>query len=434
MTTRLTSHPVPTDSDRAVRMSVSGDAYLPDETYPMALAGARPPGRRTRRSRIARTVAVLLIVVGLAVGAVVVEALGAPGSDSASAKLAEWGRDHGLGDVITWLELLTYNHDQPTVGGTPAGGIPVPAGAVSGPPGRPDSPTGVGSSVAAPLAPLTGGDPLAGEGQWHTVVASQGRAAVEVASLRPDDEHTSFVAGVMRIDPSLVRGQLHPGTRDPGGTWQASSSLSGSELDDVAAVFNGGFRLNDPSRNGYYSEGRTVARLVEGKASLVLYRDGRADVGAWGSEVRMGPDVASVRQNLLPLVDHARVNPTCASGGSKEWGSTIGQAAFIHRSGFGVTSDGAEIYVGGPALSVCTLGKILVDAGVVRGMELDINPNWVSGAYFHDRPRGEPTGFRLFPGEQVAAAHYLQPSSRDWYSWTLRAPMHQAKARSRTRK
>lgn len=30
-------------------------------------------------------------------------------------------------------------------------------------------------------------------------------------------------------------------------------------------------------------------------------------------------------------------------------------------------------------------------------MELDINPDWVSGAYFHDQP-GRPTqGFRLYP-------------------------------------
>jgi hypothetical protein len=63
-------------------------------------------------------------------------------------------------------------------------------------------------------------------------------------------------------------------------------------------------------------------------------------------------------------------------------GDTIGQAAFIDRSGFGVTGTGEEVYVAGPASSVCTLGMVLADAGVVRGMQLDINPSWVSGAYF----------------------------------------------------
>jgi hypothetical protein len=242
-----------------------------------------------------------------------------------------------------------------------------------------------------------------------------------VASLRPDDQHTSFVVGVMRLDPALVRGELHPGTQDPGGSWQASTSLSGSAQNGIAAVFNGGFRLSDPSHNGYYSEGRTVAPLRDGAASLVLRTDGTADVGAWNSEVRMGPDVASVRQNLQLLVDGGQVNSTCSTGGTSEWGSTIGQAAYIDRSGFGVTATGAEIYVGGPALSVCTLGRILQDAGVVRGMELDINPAWLSGTYFHDHPHGAPTGYRLYPAEQVSPQHYFTPSSRDWYAWYIRS-------------
>ena len=61
----------------------------------------------------------------------------------------------------------------------------------------------------------------------------------------------------------------------------------------------------------------------------------------------------------------------------------------------------------GPALSVCTLGRILQDAGVVRGMELDINPDWVSGAYFHPQPTGQPQSFKLFPDEKVSATALL---------------------------
>ncbi len=101
-------------------------------------------------------------------------------------------------------------------------------------------------------------------------------------------------------------------------------------------------------------------------------------------------------------------------------GSTIGQAAYISRSGFGVTATGVEVYVGGPALSVCTLGRILADAGVQRGLQLDINPHWVSGTYFHPRPGGPPQGFALFPAEQVAPTHYLVPTPRDWFAWFLR--------------
>jgi hypothetical protein len=228
------------------------------------------------------------------------------------------------------------------------------------------------------------------------------------------------VAGVLWLDPTLVRGVLQPGYHDPGGTWAASDRLTPALRRTVVAVFNGGFRLNGDSHGGYYSEGRTVRPLVGGAASLVLHKDGTADVGSWNHEVGMSADVASVRQNLVPLVDHGVVNPTCADGGEAEWGNTVGQTAYVDRSGFGVTATGAEVYVGGPAMSVCTLGDLMRAAGVVRGMELDINPDWVSGAYFHDSASGPLRGYRLYPSERVSPDHYLSASSRDWYGWYAR--------------
>ena len=71
--------------------------------------------------------------------------------------------------------------------------------------------------------------PLPGEGSWHTVVTVRGRPAVQVAALRPDGQHTSFVVGVLRMDPALVRGELRPGTTDPGGTWRRRPSLTSGE-------------------------------------------------------------------------------------------------------------------------------------------------------------------------------------------------------------
>jgi hypothetical protein len=223
----------------------------------------------------------------------------------------------------------------------------------------------------------------------------------------------------MWLDPSFVRGQLHPGFLDPGGQWQAPNFLTPTLQGQVVAAFNSGFRLN-ASHGGYYSEGRIVHPLRDGAASLVLGKDGTARVGSWNRDVRMGPEIASVRQNLALLVDDGQVNPNCATGGTRYWGSTIGQAAFVHRSGFGVTGAGGYVYVGGPALSVCTLGRLLVAAGVVRGMELDINPAWVSGVYFHRSRHARPRGFALFPAEQVPPEHYLFPASRDWYGWYVR--------------
>lgn len=361
------------------------------------------------------SVLAFLLALGWSVGG----ALTTPGTDSTSARLAEWGRDHGLGAVVTWLERQQYQHNPPKIGGTPDGGIPVAAGAVPTP-DKPRGPVVRDLPAPSPISAFASGPPLPGEGEWRTVVTVHGRPAVRVTSLRPDAQHTSYVASAMWLDPTLVRGQLHPGTHDPGGSWHAPSSLTPALRRTVVAAFNSGFRLNGDSHGGYYSEGRTVSPLVGNAASLVLHTDGVATVGTWGHEVRMTPDVTSVRQNLVLLVDNGTVNPTCQTGGPSEWGNTIGQAAYIDRSGFGVTASGAEVYVGGPALSVCTLGRILRAAGVVRGMELDINPTWVTGVYFHSSHSGAPQGFRLFPAEHADPRHYLSPSSRDWYGWYAR--------------
>jgi hypothetical protein len=363
--------------------------------------------------RTAAALAVVLLVLAAAATPSLVHALTRPGSDTVAARLAEWGRDHGLGPLVTWAEARQYDLDQPATGGAPSGGIPFANGAVADHPG--------GNPAPGPLPAPAGVPPLPGEGQWQPVVSTPRGDAVRLTTVRPDPAHTSFLVGVLWMDPTLVRGVLHPGTEDPGGDWSVPTSVDTTEQRTVVSAFSAGFRLQGDSHGGWYLDGREARPLVPGAASLVIDRNGAADVGAWGSEVRMSPDVAAVRQNLIPLVDHGVVNPTCATGGTAEWGSTVGQAAYINRSGFGVTASGAEVYVAGPALSVCTLGEILRSAGAVRGMELDINPAWVSGAYFHPTGQARPDAFQLFPGEQVGAQHYLQTSSRDFVSFDLRS-------------
>lgn len=390
-------------------------AATPGTTRPNHTFWRRPAVRRTRHVLLA-----LLLLFAIVVGTSIINALTAPGTDPTSVRLAEWGRDHGLGGVIDWLEKQQYEHNPPKIGGTPNGGIPPAAGAIN--PATPNAAKPGGPKrlpTPPPIAILANGAPLPGEGKWQTVATVHGAPAIRVAALRPDDQHTSFVAGVMWIDPNLVRGQLQPGYLDPGGTWPAASSITPTTQNSILAAFNSGFRFYQ-SHGGYYSDGRTAAPLQDNAASLILDKNGRATVGSWNNEVRMTPDTASVRQNLVMLVDNGHVSPSCSSG-STVWGATVGNTAFIDRSGFGVTANGGEVFVAGPALSVCTLGNILTAAGVIRGMELDINPAWVNGAYFHDQPTGPPQGFPLYPNQKTPPTRYFTPTSRDWFGWYARS-------------
>ena len=54
-----------------------------------------------------------------------------------------------------------------------------------------------------------------------------------------------------------------------------------------------------------------------------------------------------------------------------------------------MTKDGALVYVGGPSLTITSLAGLLVDAGAVRAMELDINTDWVQYSTYR-APVGSP--------------------------------------------
>ena len=192
-------------------------------------------------------------------------------------------------------------------------------------------------------------------------------------------------AGIAWMDTRLLAARLYSGSRSPGGgPYRLTAPIQPPQAATLVAAFNGGFKMNEAG-GGYYTQGRTIDPLRRGSASLVIYADGSVDVGAWDSDVRMTPNVVSVRQNLVPLVAGGRPTPQAASQDWQAWGSTCGAASCAAsvpgiehqwRSGLGITADGALVYAAGPALDPLQLAQLLVRAGVVRGMQLDINPNW----------------------------------------------------------
>lgn len=276
-------------------------------------------------------VAVFLAAVAWSIG----RALTAPGTDSLSARLAEWGRDHGLGVVVLGLEKLQYDLHKPRVGGEPPSGLlrrrtsPLPsAGSASGAVPRREA----GPSLK-PLRPIAH-PALTGEGVWRPVVRVHGQPAVEAAYMRPDAQRTSYLTGIAWMSSKLLRFQLHPGYAEPGGTWPVPDWIPPNHRRGLVATWNGAFKLAD-SRGGFYLDGRTAGSLVTGAASEVLYRNGTMTVGSWNREVHMTPAVVGVRQNLGLLIDHGRIKTDVNSSPLFHWGLTLGGAYYVFRSGVG---------------------------------------------------------------------------------------------------
>ncbi len=379
---------------------------------------------RRRRHPVIRILQVLALVVLVFIGIVgysVGGYLTRPGNDSVSQRVAEWGRDHHLGSLVTWLEQVQYSQNKPKKGGTIKGGIPTAAGDHTTK--KPAAP-GIAHSKLPEPPVLLAGQGLPNEGKWQTVVLNKGLPAIQLTYVRPDAVHTSYYAALMWLDPKLLSGRLHEGipSSDPGGTWTTPSYITPELAKTVAAAFPGGFRTNDSqvgNRGGYYDDGRVAEPLRVGAASLVVYKDGTTTVGQWGRDVAMSPNVRSVRQNLDLLVDGGNVNPTCNSDSSPIWGYTVGNDAYVPRTALGVRADGSLIFVNSPAVSVCSLGQLLKSAGVVRGMELDINYDWSIGYYFtHDG--GQVQSHMSRPTQSKGPDHYFSPQTRDFVAFYLR--------------
>ena len=240
-----------------------------------------------------------------------------------------------------------------------------------------------------------------------------GIPAVYETMLRPDAIHTSYVVGVAWMDTKLLKATLYSGSAIPGGgPYTHTAPISSSDATSLVAAFNAGFLMSD-ANGGYYTDGKTILPLRTGAASFVVYKNGSATVGQWGRDITMGSDIASVRQNLNLLVDNGQVVPGASTLNSTQWGATLGGGLYVWRSALGVTANGALVYVGGPGLDILDLANILVRAGAVRGMELDINTDWVNfSSYQPPSPNGPASaanGMELVPGMTGTPGRYFQP-------------------------
>ena len=94
------------------------------------------------------------------------------------------------------------------------------------------------------------------------------------------------------------------------------------------------------------------------------------------------------------------------------------------RSGLGVTADGALVYVVGPLLDPLQVADLLVQAGAVRGMQLDINPSWPVFASFKPAtPDGlaAPTNGIRLTGTYCGPATFFDPAyARDFITMSAR--------------
>jgi len=418
--------------DETRKTSVLERPTPPDPDQPAGTPDG--PGRRLhawrRRTRRRRRILVVcgvvlagfLIWLAISLGSTLTNP--AYGS-SMSARFAEWARENGGATIVNKIENLWYTHHAPKVGGTvPRGAIKVPVSTsttstVAPPPPHLPAPADI-APIASPALP--------GEGVWSAAGRPvDGVPALYTAELRPDATHTSYVAGVAWMDTTLLHATLYSGSQIPGGgPFVHSAPVPATAAPSLVSAFNAGF-LMSTAAGGYYTDGKTLVPLRVGAASAVIYDNGTMTVAEWGRDATLTPNVVAVRQNLDLIVDGGQPVPGLNANDTSRWGFTLGNAVYVYRSGLGVTANGALVYVGGPGLNITDLANLLVRAGAVRAMELDINNDWVNYSFYTpSSPYGPATpqnGSLLLPEMEGGAGRYFQSYwSRDFFTMSSAYP------------
>lgn len=254
-------------------------------------------------------------------------------------------------------------------------------------------------------------------------MAVRGSTAVWISRVKAYHE-PGFTITLLRFDQRLVTLALHAGGSQPGATgWRYGDKIGTPESRSVVAAFNSAFQASYGA-GGFEEGGRVGWRLRRGVASVVIYHDGIADIGRWQRTVPApGHAIEAVRQNLGLLIDAGRIASTVDNCIKVCWGDPLHEQPIVARSALGVTSQGDLIWAAGHDLSVRALAEALVDKGVVRAMELDINPRWVAGyLYAHPRHQVVPVPIPLMPGQTGIPGQFLAPYFRDFFTVVPRRP------------
>jgi Phosphodiester glycosidase len=325
---------------------------------------------------------------------------------------------------------------------TAAGSSAVTTSSSSGPaatasssgPATPSS-SGPASSAAAGPSPLPAPNPRArliavlpaahraGLFHWAPAVAVRGVPAAWISRVSARGE-SGFTVTLLRFDQRQLTLALHAGSAQPGGSgWPHGDVIAGAELRTAVAGFTSAFQ--ETYGAGGFAEGDRIGwPLKPGKASVVVYRDGSVDVGRWRDGVPApGRPVEAVRQNLGLLINDGRIPPSVDTCVKVCWGDPLHEQPIVARSAIGVTAAGALVWAAGHNLSVRALATALRSVGVVRAMELDINPAWVAGyVYVHPRHAPAPVAVPLVPGQTGIPGQFLAPYWRDFLTVDVRTP------------
>jgi len=267
---------------------------------------------------------------------------------------------------------------------------------------------------------------LAGVGSWTPYISvPSGEVVAYRTLLQPDPTRSYALTAVVTFNLKDVQLHYRIGFNDPyePGIKKFSDGKIPAiylSLNVLLAAFNGGFKF-EHGAFGSMQDNKTSVPPRNGFGTVAFYQDGHIQIGKWGTDLSLSPDMVAFRQNGPLVIQDGAITPQVDT--PNYWGYTITGSTVTWRSGIGIDQPGDTLYYfAGPYLTINSLAQAMAAVHVWDAIQLDINNFWVNFESFTstgDQLTPEP----LFPKEMNAAtSRFLAPYVRDFFYVTTVTP------------
>lgn len=287
------------------------------------------------------------------------------------------------------------------------------------------------------IAPLYLSPKVDGEGIWTSEglpSASDGRPLVYKTVYRPSLEFPNSIAYMAVFNMSRLKARLFIGEGEPG-IYQITYNPDSESLSRIVAITNAMWMQQHARGAGAIFRGQEVYPMVEGMATMVMYRDESVDILEWTNDIPKSL-VIDARQLRHLIVKNGKVVDKIVKRG-KIQDAEIGLGGFLiddsgrstmanrklwflaNRSAFGIRDDGNVVFAMGHHISTKDLARALALAGCKRAIHGDANiHNIVCNFYFRNEKNKIVQRERLSPEQKKYTVNrYDHGYSKDFFAF-----------------
>jgi hypothetical protein len=280
------------------------------------------------------------------------------------------------------------------------------------------------------IPPLYSEPKLAGEGIWQGTGMPAGDKdppLIYRTLYRPSAKFPNSIVYMLLFNLKRVSVRLYAGSNEPGAS-ECDSKVERFEQPFLLAITNALWQSRHTIRGGLICRGKVLKKMVNGIATLILFKDGSVDIREWNDRIPVSL-VRDARQLKHLIVKDGKVVTSIRRGG-KDVDAEIGLGFLLNednpilrpqsknpqekkrilninrgplwfiamRSAFGIREDGNLVYALGHHISTRDLAKALALAGCVRAIHGDANPGSCVGILYYANEDGTVVSkTRLYP-------------------------------------